>query len=120
MLEYVAHARANLAWVAWRSGDLATAREHAEAAWAGWGFGQLRVVAWMPLWPLIGVELQEGRLPEAVQHVRLPLEPDRQPLPRSLIEIAASALEAAEHDEWDLARHRLEHAAEAAAPFGYL
>jgi DNA-binding SARP family transcriptional activator len=120
MLEYVAHARANLAWVAWRSEDLATARDHAEAAWAGWGFGQFSVAAWMPLWPLIGVAAREGRLPEAVQHLRLLLEPDRQPLPPSLAEIAASVLAAAERDDWDLARARLEHAAEAAAPFGYL
>ena len=57
----VAHARADLAWVAWREGDDSRAEELAREAWSGWdGYPLQRAFAWLPVFPLLGLALRAG------------------------------------------------------------
>ena len=82
MWEYLATAQANMAWVAYREGDLAGAREQSQAALQIWR--ELPLVypfKWTALWPLLGVAIAEGRLADAVEHARALLAPGQQRLP---------------------------------------
>ena len=103
----VAHARADLAWIAWREGDDSRAEELAREAWSGWdGYTLQRVFAWLPVFPLLGLALRAGRHDEAHELAEVLLDPTRQALPPELEE----ALRAG----------RLTEAAALAAGYGYL
>jgi class 3 adenylate cyclase len=109
MIEYVAMAKANLAWLAWLDGDTSEAETQAREAlefwkksWSAYPF------KWAALWPLIAVELAGGRLSEAVEHARMMVEPPQEPLPVALATAVQEAL-----SEWDAQRP-----AAAAACFG--
>jgi hypothetical protein len=95
--EYVGHARAQQAWVAWHEGDLRQARAHAEAAIDLW---QQRSIAnpgaWTAHWPLIAVALAEERLAEAIASVPILLDPSQARMPDALVARLEAALEA-----WD-------------------
>jgi class 3 adenylate cyclase/DNA-binding SARP family transcriptional activator len=106
MEEYVAQARANLAWVAWREGDDGRAAELARQAWSGWDGYLQRVWAWSPVFPLLGLALRAGRLDEAGDLAEVLLDPTRQGLPPAVDE--------------PLRAGRLTEAAAHAADYGYL
>jgi predicted ATPase len=121
MLEYVGQATATLAWVAWRQGDLDRAKHLAADAWetmrSAW---QMSVLAWMPLWPLLGVAVLERRLDDAVELGRELVDSTRQPLPAELKGTLCGAVAAWERGDSDGARESLERAMELAAVDGYL
>jgi tetratricopeptide (TPR) repeat protein len=65
--EYLGIARANLAWLAWRQGKLSEAQVNGRAALEIWRGQPVKYVfCWLALWPLIGVELAQNRLAEAI------------------------------------------------------
>ncbi len=99
MVEYVAMAHANLAWVAWREGDNAATQRHGTKAVALWhamedpyGFD------WMALWPMSAAALAEGRPAEAVAHVRGLFGPNQHPLAAELAAVTREAIAAWERD----------------------
>jgi len=100
MPEYVALARANQAWLAWRQHDYAAVRDHGAAALALWQ--QLPVThasapfQWTALWPLLAVALHGEELVTAVDYGRVLLDPHQQQLPASLTTALGQALQA-----WD-------------------
>ncbi|HEU0247668.1 MAG TPA: BTAD domain-containing putative transcriptional regulator [Gaiellaceae bacterium] len=123
MNEYIAQAKANQAWVAWREGDISAAEHHASAAWSMWQEipGSLyRVLDWIVVWPLVGIALERGRLPEALEYVRDLVEPTRQPLPEDLRVALDSALLAWEREDLHAARAALDSACAHAEQYGYL
>jgi DNA-binding SARP family transcriptional activator len=123
MGEYLAHAESHLAWVAWRDGDVEEARRHAGKAWKLWDplWSSPHVVfQWMPSWPLIGLALCDGRVAQALEHVRGLLEPTRQPMVEGLQETLEASLGAFERQGVDAARAELERAAQLATREGYL
>src|SRR5437868_9681623 len=78
---YVLQSQANLAWVAWREGDVARAERLARAAWTDWdSAGPLGVLGWAVLWPLVGAAVASGRVDAAVAYACAMLEPARRPL----------------------------------------
>jgi DNA-binding SARP family transcriptional activator/predicted ATPase len=121
MLEYVGQATATMAWVAWRRGNLERANELAVTAWetmrSAW---QMPAIAWMPLWPLLGVAVREGRLGDAVELGGEMLDATRQPLPDELESELRAAGVAWERSDPDVARAAFERAMEVAAVDGYL
>ncbi|HUA03904.1 MAG TPA: BTAD domain-containing putative transcriptional regulator [Solirubrobacteraceae bacterium] len=120
MLEYVAQARATLSWTAWHSGDHDRAAELARAAWTDWDdFFNIRVVAWMPLWPLLNVALAKDADAEAVEHARTILDPTRQPMPHKLKSRLAQAATAWDRGDTRFARTLLERASALATRDGY-
>jgi hypothetical protein len=69
MLEYIGTARANLAWLAWREGDVSRAEEEGRAALTTWqqlpaGFASCSL-QWTALWALMAVALAQGHTAEA-------------------------------------------------------
>jgi tetratricopeptide (TPR) repeat protein len=124
MVEYSGMAKANLAWVAWREGDLARTESNAEAALDLW----LRLPAahsscafqWTALWPLAGVALARDRTSEASKLVGALLEPTQQRLPDVLVAVVQEALKAWAGDELEAARAHLGQALKLAEAMGYL
>lgn len=96
---YAGLTAANLAWLAYRDGDLELATQRANEALADWkpeGRGSSGVFAWTARFPLLGVELARGRTDAALEHARALLDPSLQPLPAELADLAERAVETAE------------------------
>jgi DNA-binding SARP family transcriptional activator/tetratricopeptide (TPR) repeat protein len=118
--EYVAAAKATLAWVAWRDERPEDVLVFANEALELWG---TTVVSyswyWLCLWPLIAVHLAAGQLAEAVDASRRLLRPPQQRLPdelESLVESVQTAWDGAEHDR---AKEKLAEAVALAAQLRY-
>jgi len=121
MPDYVAAARANLAWLAWRSGDPAAAEQLCRQALAQWRQSPLVYpFQWQALWPLLAVALAQDREDEAWAHARSLLEPAQQRLPDALTAALEAALEANAADRPAEARAHLHRAAAIAGELGYL
>jgi tetratricopeptide (TPR) repeat protein len=118
-LPYIALARANLAWVEWREGDLAQAEKDPHAALERYPPTYIGV-RWIMLWPLLGVALAQGRLAEAVGHARALLDPKESPMPDNITVALGHAIQAWEKPEPDMARVHLQRASELAREKGYL
>jgi len=96
MPEYLATARANKAWLAWRAGDLDAAERLGRAA-----LGLIPTTLdlpfrWLALWPLIGVAVARGDVEAAVAGARELLAPSQQRIDDELLVPIERALRA-----WD-------------------
>jgi tetratricopeptide (TPR) repeat protein len=121
MSMYIASAKANLAWVAWRNGNLCETKKAARAAHAIWHkTDDVSPFHWIALWPLIGVALAGDHLADAVDHAREMLGPTQQPLPDVLAATLEEAIEYWDRDKADEVRQCLEQAIEMAPEWGYL
>jgi tetratricopeptide (TPR) repeat protein len=124
MVEYVGTAQANLAWVAWREGDLAQAEAKGRAALELWR--QLPAAhsscafQWTALWPLVGVALAQDRTAEASACARALLAHTQQRLPDALTAVIGKAIEAGERGESETACASLGQAIELAQELAYL
>jgi tetratricopeptide (TPR) repeat protein len=113
--EYLAMAKASLAWLAWREGrsaEVGPRSEEALALWAktrGW-----QPVHWICLWPLIAVRLGTGNVSEAVDASRQLLEPSQQRLPDELEPVVIAAQAAWDSGDRELAGAKLAQAVELA------
>jgi len=95
--QYVAIALANRAWAQLRSGDVAAARRDAETAERTWPAELSYPFRWLDLWPLIAVDVAEGRPDDALPRCRALLDPSQQPPAAPVAEALTSVLEAADH-----------------------
>jgi tetratricopeptide (TPR) repeat protein len=121
MPDYVAAAKGNLAWVAWRRRDLAVAQQRGQEALAIWRESPLVYpFQWQALWPLIGVALARGREEEAFTYAEALLEPTQQQLPQELNTALEEAIRARAEDQAEAARPHLDRAIELAREMGYL
>ncbi len=119
--EYIAMAKANLAWVAWREGNLLEAQTNGLAAlelW--WPLQVIYMFQWAALWPLIGVALAQDRLTEAVDHARLLLAPQQQSLPDTLNALIETAIRSWDTGQLEEARTYLKKSTPIAEKMGYL
>jgi DNA-binding SARP family transcriptional activator len=88
MPEYVAIARANLAWLAWLEGDADQVQECAQEALALWR--QLPAghasapFQWLALWPLLAIALDGAEGALAIEAAQRLLDPSQQRLPDAL------------------------------------
>ncbi len=121
MIEYVAMARANLAWVAWRDGDFNRAEELGREALRLWhGMEDPYGFDWMAIWPLVAVALEAGDLARAIEHASGLLAEGQHPLPPKLSAATRRVLEAWEKTNPERARSDLVRAMEIAQEFGQL
>jgi len=121
MLEYLGAAKGNLAWLAWRAGDLDEARTCGQEALDLWRqFMSAYPFQWIALWPLIGVTLAQDQLVETIDHVRHLLEPIQQRMPDALEAILYEALHEWEQGRPEPACERLHRVVEPAKVLGYL
>jgi hypothetical protein len=117
---YEGTARANLAWVAWRQGDTAVAREGCLAALALWQRTPgMKGSTWTALWPLLAIDLEAGDLAKARNWAGalLQMEPFR--VPPELRRHLEAALSNADDDP-EAVRASLERALEGARSAGFL
>lgn len=121
MPDYVAAAKGNQAWLAWRRRDLDGGKQKGEEASAIWRQSPLVYpFQWQALWPLIAVLLEPGWEEKAWAHAKALLEPGQQRLPDSLNSALEAALQAKAEDRAQVARHHLDRALELAQEMGYL
>jgi class 3 adenylate cyclase/predicted ATPase len=115
---YAGSALANLAWVAWRRGNLAQAENHARTS--------VELVSrnypWrlFALWPLFGISLARQQMDQAVDCARGILEPEQCQLPPDLSAALEAAIGAFERSDVETARARFQQASELAGRIGYL
>jgi tetratricopeptide (TPR) repeat protein len=118
--EYLAMAKAMLAWLAWHERRLEEVGPRAEEALALWA----KTTGWQPLhwiclWPLIAVRLGNGNVSEAVDASRLLLEPSQQRLPDELEPVVIAAGAAWDSGDRELAGAMLAQAVELAHDLHY-
>ncbi len=115
---YIATSQANLAWVAWRDGNLPQAEENGRAALEMWP--PVYPFQWTALWPLIGVALVRDQVTETFAYARALLEPMQQRLPDALTKCLEAAIRAGEQEQPETARKHLDQAIELAQEMRYL
>ncbi len=121
MPDYVAAARGNQAWLAWRRGHLSEAGQLGREALDLWRHSPLVYpFQWQALWPLTGVALAQGREQDAWAHARALLEPTQQHLPDALNAALEAAVQAEAADQGAAAHLHLQRAVELARELGYL
>jgi DNA-binding SARP family transcriptional activator len=121
MPDYVAAAKGNLAWIAWRNLDFPTAELQCQEAMTIWQKSPLVYpFQWMALWPLIGLRLAQGCEEEAWEYTLALLEPKQQLLPDVLNNCLEAAVQAKKEGQDELARIHLSQATELAREMGYL
>ncbi len=124
MPEYVAFAKANAAWLAWRAGDDAAVMEQGRAALALWQ--QLPAThaslpfQWTALWPLLASALKTEESKTAVDYTRALLDPQQQQLPVAMTLPLEQALQTWDDSAPGEALRLLLEAVEVAQRFHYL
>jgi tetratricopeptide (TPR) repeat protein len=119
--DYLGMAEANLAWAAWRDGDLAETQARAQAALDHWQqLPRPYPFEWAVLWPLIGLALARDDLSEAIERGRALLAPSQQRLPEALEGVLEEAVQAWDEGQAESARERLKQAMDLAHEMGYL
>jgi tetratricopeptide (TPR) repeat protein len=106
------------AWIAWRDGDLAEAEAYGRASLEG--RQDVSLFHWTSLWPLIGVMLTQEKFANAMDYVRMLLDPTQQPPPEQLRVPLKAALQAWDAGQQDEARSLLQQAVPLAEQMGYL
>jgi DNA-binding SARP family transcriptional activator len=121
MPDYVAVASSNQAWIAWRRRDLHTAKQKGQEALAVWRQSPLVYpFQWQALWPIIAVNLAQGREDQAWDYAKTLLEPAQQLLPDRLNASLEKALQARKSEPVGVARTCFDQAVELAREMGYL
>ena len=120
MLEYISTAKANLAWVSLREGNLYDAQENGRTALDMWQKAPLVYpFQWTALWPLISVALSKEEVSGAVEYAYALLQPSQQRLPDSLNEVLEEVMESWEKGESEKVRTKLNRAIELAQELGW-
>ena len=118
MAPYIAMAKANQAWLAWRDGNYAEAEEQGRQALQEW---QAQYpFQWAALWPLIGISLALGRDDRAIEYAHQLLAPTQQRLPEEVEAAVAIATRVWEEGRIEAARSTLIRALQKAEEANYL
>ncbi len=121
MPEYILIARGNLAWVAWRDGNLAKAQEQGHAALAAIQQIQFPMpMKWIGLWPLLGVCLANDEIAPAVTYAQTMLGPNELRLPDEITAVLQQTITTWENNQPDSARSNLKQALRLAQIYHYL
>jgi tetratricopeptide (TPR) repeat protein len=121
MLPYIAMARANLAWAAWRDGDHAEAERECREALDLWDKSQVGYpVQWASRWPMIALACAADRIDEAIACARPLLMPGQQALPAAQAAALEQAIRAWDAGQRSVANGSLEQAMALAREGGYL
>jgi DNA-binding SARP family transcriptional activator len=121
MPDYVAAAKANQGWLAWRRGDLCTTEQLGQEALGIWRQSPLVYpFQWQALWPLIGVALARSQDEDTWTYTQALLEPAQQLLPDALNAALEEAFRTKGKGQAGAARGHLARAVELARDMGYL
>ena len=124
MPEYVATAKANLAWVAWRDGDSQQVRENGRSAFNLWhtlpkGHASY-VFQWTARFPMMAVAFADGNIEDAITHAEAVVDPSQQKLADELTTVLQSAITAWKQDQPARTTEILAQAITLAQEFHYL
>ncbi|MCP4212919.1 MAG: tetratricopeptide repeat protein [Halieaceae bacterium] len=119
MPTYHAAAYANLAWLAWRAGQLHEAKTEAEQALATWEEYPYPF-RWLAMWVLLAIHTKREELAEAVESAQSILHPSQRRQPGDLSVVLTTAVRAWQAGASDAARVALHQAVELAQMEGYL
>jgi tetratricopeptide (TPR) repeat protein len=121
MQDYVAMAKANQAWLAWRAGSREEAKVGAKAALELWEQSALIYpFQWAAVWLLVAVALEERALSEAIDLSERLLDPTQQRLPEDLSLSIERAGHAWTSSNPERAQQELSAAIESASRLGFL
>jgi tetratricopeptide (TPR) repeat protein len=118
---YTGIAQANQAWLCWKEGAYAQAREVGKAALEL--LEQLPVkfpFFWLTHWPLIDIALAEDDIETAIGYAQRLFSPDQQPIPGLLAQILQACFTCWEEERTEDARQHFAEAVETAVSLGYL
>ena len=119
--DYVALAKGNQAWLAWRAGRLDEARALGLAALDHMGsLAMTHPFLWVILWPLMAVHLAEDDITTAVEYARKLLDPSQPCWPDEMTQALQEAVTAWEQGKPQVARQHLWQAQAHAQKTGYL
>lgn len=116
---YMGAAGANLSWLALQEGDLQQAEQRGRAALQVWADGNYPF-AWLAIFPLASVALQQDRPAEAADYLRRLLSPVQQRMSAGIEEIIEALAAACDGNRPDEARSLATKAVEMARELGYL
>ncbi|MCG3118982.1 MAG: Serine/threonine-protein kinase PknD [bacterium] len=125
MIEYLATAKANTAWVAWREGNLPEVNTNGQAALAAWqqlpaGHAST-AFRWTALWPLIGVSITQDQISEAIAYARGLLDSSQMMrVPEALTAVLEKAINTWQGGDAKETCTNLTQALELAQKMGYL
>jgi DNA-binding SARP family transcriptional activator len=109
------------AWVAWRDGNLVETEFYGRASLESRQDQQrTNGFQWAGIWPLIGAALTQEKSAEAMDYVRMLLDPTQQPPPETLRMLLESSLHTWDAGQQEEARALLQQAWPLAEEMGYL
>lgn len=118
MVSYLATAKANLAWVAWKQSKFNEAKVEAQDAVNRWA--PTYPFQWTALFPLMAIALKRRRTAEAVQYARKLFDAHQQRLPEPLTANLEQAIRAWELGQAETARDYLRRGIDSSREMGYL
>ncbi len=125
MIEYLATAKANMAWAAWREGNLPEVNKNGQAALETWqqlpaGHAST-AFRWTALWPLIGVSITQDQISEAIDYARGLLDSSQMMrVPEALTAVLEKAIHTWQGGDAKETCTNLNQALELAQKMGYL
>jgi DNA-binding SARP family transcriptional activator len=121
MPDYIAAARGNQAWIAWRAHDLPAVEKNGQEALVIWEQSPLVYpFQWQALWPLAGMAVECGRVNQAWSYINKLLEPNQQILPEDLTTYLETVHRANARGDSLTAQCQLDKAMNLAIKMGYL
>jgi tetratricopeptide (TPR) repeat protein len=116
---YIGVAKANLAWLSYRNGDLDGVLRDGSLALEQWR-PLPYPMEWLARWPLLAVALEQGRPSDAADQARAMLDPAQQRLPDAVAAVLEKAVRAGEGAAPESAEGYLRQAMALAGEMGYL
>lgn len=121
MPDYVGAAHGNLAWVSWRTGNIADAEMYAQMALDAWqplpaGY----MFEWIGRWPLIGIYLRHDNVSGAAEQAQALLDHHQQRPPPDLESALEAAVQAASSRDHATVKRLLGSVTGMATEHGYL
>ncbi|HWY40534.1 MAG TPA: adenylate/guanylate cyclase domain-containing protein [Chthoniobacterales bacterium] len=121
MTEYVAMAKATLAWVAWKTQRLDDCDEFGREALALWhGMDDPYSFDWMALWPLIATALAQKQTEQAIQLAEGLFPNNQHPIDEEVMSATKHAIESWNNGQIDLAASQLRSAVQIAEQHHYI
>jgi len=121
MTEYIAMAKANLAWVAWKGQRLDDCEKLGNGALELWhGMDDPYSFDWMALWPLIATALTRKQIDRAIKHAEGLFPESQHPIDDKVMSTTKRAIESWKNGDAALAATQMQNALRVAEHHHYI